>query len=245
MIDDDLAALQLLGIYLKVFNDVEIVGTAETGTDGLQLIQQQQPDIAFMDIDMPGISGIELARQLKEQNSPTQVVFTSAFHHYAYEAIHTEPLDYLTKPFGAENITRVLDRFRQKNQKKKIDKKIEILINSQRTQNKLKFQTRLGMIIVHPEEIVMMRSQANNCNLYLSDGTEELVLIGLQKASELLTAANFFRVSRSALINIQYLRRVDKKQKICMLQSGEKMLSESLSRQNIAFLDRYGDFPTL
>ena len=243
LVDDDEEALMLLENYLKALPEIDLIGKTTSGANGLELIREKLPDLVFLDIDMPDLNGIEIARIIKEKNYKTQVVFTTAFNDYAYDAISTEPLDYLVKPFGPENLIPAIQRFRQKQNKEEDDRKFEVLIQSQKTYGKVKFPTRQGVIILHADDVALMRAQGNSCELFLSDGSVEIVNITLNKVATAFRNPNIYRISRSSAINLKFLRRVDRKNKLCIISINGTNFEESLSRQNINFFEKLKCFP--
>lgn len=243
MIDDDTEALMLLETYLKSLKEVEIIGKATSGEEGLRLVGENYPDLLFLDIDMPDINGIEVARIIKERNYKTQIVFTTAFNKYAYDAITTEPLDYLIKPFGLGNLEPVICKYKQRLNKEEDERKFEILIQSQKTFGKLKLPTNNGVIILHADDIALFKANGNSCVLYLSDGTIETVNVSLFRVVKLYGNPNIYRISRSIAINMKYLRRVDRSNKTCIISIKGNNYEEMLSRNNINFFERMKCFP--
>lgn len=233
----------LLETYLKSLPEVEIIDKATSGKEGLKLIGESFPDLIFLDIDMPDINGIEVARIIKERNYKTQIVFTTAFNKYAYDAIITEPLDYLIKPFGTENLEPVILKYKQRLNKEEDDRKFEILIQSQKTYGKVKLPTVNGVIILHADDVALMKANGNNCVLYLSDGNVETVNVSLFRVAKLFGNPNIYRISRSIAINMKYLRRVDRANKTCVISVKGNSFEEVLSRNNINFLEEMKCFP--
>ena len=243
LIDDDEEALMLLENYLKSFPEIDLKGKAYFGEAGLEMIREHIPDLIFLDIDMPDMSGIEIARIVKERNYKTQVVFTTAFNKYAYDVIATEPLDYLVKPFGPEDLAPVIHRYRQKLTKEEDERKIEILVQSQKTYGKVKFPTRNGVIILHADDVALFHAQGNNCELFLADGTIETVNQTLLQVAVAFKNPNIYRISRSTGINLKFLRKVDRGNKTCVVSINGIHYEEGLSRRNLDFLERMKCFP--
>jgi len=243
LIDDDEEALILLETYLKLLPDIELIGKASSGEDGLKLISENLPALVFLDIDMPDISGVEIARIIKERNYKIQIVFTTAFNKYAYDVIVTEPLAYMVKPFGPEELESVVSKFRQKQNKEEDDRKFEILIQSQKISGKFKFPTRNGVVILHVDEIALIRANGNSCIFYLGDGSTETVNCSLNKVTMLFANLNVHRIGRSTAINMRYLRRVDRTNQTCTISVKGSNYEEPLSRRSINFFERMKCFP--
>jgi len=110
LIDDEPLATDRLATGLAVIPGITVVATAMNGTDGLHLIEQLKPDIVFLDIEMPGMNGIELAEQLSRLPDPPETIFITAFDRFATQAFTVEAADYLLKPVSAERLSLAVAR---------------------------------------------------------------------------------------------------------------------------------------
>ena len=110
VIDDEEPARNELCFQLKQIGNVEIVGEASDGIKALDLIESLKPDLALLDIQMPGLTGFEVARELVNQNTESQVVFVTAYDHYAIEAFEINAVDYLLKPVEPLRLRHTLER---------------------------------------------------------------------------------------------------------------------------------------
>ncbi len=243
LIDDDEEALALLENYLKALPEIDLIGKSSSGENGLEMIGELSPDLVFLDIDMPDVTGIEIARIVKKRNYKTQIIFTTAFNNYAYDVIATEPLDYLIKPFGPEDLVPVIHKYREKLTREEDERKIEILVQSQKTYGKVKFPTRNGVVILHADDVALIRAQGNNCELFLADGTIEVVSRSLFQVAIAFKNPNIYRISRSSGLNLKFLRKVDRSNKVCIININGISYEESLSRRNLDFLERMKCFP--
>src|SRR6266700_568652 len=114
LVDDEKLASEELAYQLKEFPDVEIIATASNGLEALKLIEDLEPDLVFLDVQMPGLDGMGVIRKLKEKNIPLPYfVLATAYDQYAVEAFRWEALDYLLKPVDAERLTLAVDRARK------------------------------------------------------------------------------------------------------------------------------------
>ena len=111
--DDERPARQFLVTMLRSFDDVEIVGEAQTGTEAIRLIERTQPDLAFLDLQMPEMDGLSIVRSLRHGRIPL-VAFVSAFDEYAVSAFEIEALDYLLKPVDRDRLRATIDRARER-----------------------------------------------------------------------------------------------------------------------------------
>ena len=240
LIDDDPEALALLGIYLRNFPEVELLGRIEDATTGLELIEKNAPSLIFLDIEMPGLSGMEIARVIHEKNLPSEVVFTTAHKEYAFDTLGFEPVDYLLKPFGPEEIRLVINKYNTRIKRKELDQKLNPPAPPK--ERKIKLPTRKGFIYIHPDEPVLLRSEGNYTHLFLSDGTVDLITLNIYKIALLLRSPNICRISRAAFVNIQFLRRIDKRRRVCLLTIKDKIIEETISRSHLPFFERLNCF---
>ena len=113
IIEDSEVDLWLLTFMLKKMGNVEILNSAKTGTDGMKLIEKYKPDLLFLDLDLPGVSGIEIARRIRTKKIGSNIVFVTSFEQYADEVKEFEPFDYLVKPLSQETLKDLLDRYQE------------------------------------------------------------------------------------------------------------------------------------
>src|SRR5580698_7961549 len=114
VVDDETLASDELAYLLKEFADVEIVATAANGLEAVKLIEDLEPDLVFLDVQMPGLDGMGVIRKLREKEVPLPYfVMSTAYDQYAVEAFRWEALDYLLKPVEKERLAQALDRCRK------------------------------------------------------------------------------------------------------------------------------------
>lgn len=112
LVDDEYYALQGLKMELKGFAEIELLGLYEDGKIALEKIALLKPDLAFVDIDMPGMDGVELFHKIALQSQGTKVVFVTAHRCYAEKAFEIGAVDYIIKPVGKQRLQKTLDRIR-------------------------------------------------------------------------------------------------------------------------------------
>lgn len=209
LIDDELASLQNLQQKLKEFcPDVEIVATAQRPADAILLIKQYKPDVIFLDIEMPRMNGFRMLDELGEYDF--DIIFTTAYNHYAIDAIRISAFDYLTKPIAIKDLQNAVERL-TRHRKLQTKDKMELLrssLGSNKTQEeKIAVPTGDGLEFIVIKNIVRIESSSNYSRLFFIDGKNILVTKLLGEFEEMLTPYNFFRVHNSHLINIAYLKR--------------------------------------
>jgi two-component system response regulator LytT len=208
IIDDEQLAQEELAYLLKDFPDIEIVGAAGNGLEALDLIQKLEPDLVFLDVQMPGLDGLGVVRKLREKNLELpHIIFSTAFDQYAVEAFHLEAMDYLLKPIERSRLEETLDRARRTIQDRPKEGAPESpRLNPQRT--KLLVRNSNRNFIVDAQEMVYAT---------IADGLITLVTTTVEGFSNYKTIeelqANldrdtFWRVHRSYLVNINRIREV-------------------------------------
>ena len=243
IIDDEPDAINLLEMYLRQFPSVKVIGKETAAKKGLELAKEALPELVFLDIDMPDMNGLKVADKIQSENFYTEIVFTTAHQHYAYDALDIKPLDFLTKPFCIADLEIVIQKYKAKAEKKKREKKLDVFINSQVSSPKIKLPTTKGMLFIDVKNIVMLRSNSNNCNVVMNDGTMETVTRNLYKVASILNSPALFQTSRSTYINMNYLQRVDKKNSKCIIGYNQMTLEEPISRNKMTYFEKMMKFP--
>lgn len=213
IIDDEPSALNVLSILLKKHckDDVEVVGTSTSPSAGKMLIEQMQPEIVFMDIEMPGISGIDLVKGFPDPSF--RVVFVTAYDAYAIEAFRVSAIDYLLKPIGAEDVIRTVEKIKQDLRKKEspmmeqlkqLEKMLRLQTNEQ--ENKIGVAMADKIVFVGIPEILYCEAQGPYTHIYLEEGKKITASKTLGDFESQLVSHNFFRIHHSYLINLNRVR---------------------------------------
>ncbi|WP_096186613.1 LytR/AlgR family response regulator transcription factor [Evansella halocellulosilytica] len=114
IIDDEPYSRDELSFLLEQYDEVDIIGEADSGEKGLELIMRKEPDVAFIDIEMPQMSGMELAQALKNMKKTPIIIFATAYPDYAAKAFRVQALDYILKPFDEENLQETIELVKEK-----------------------------------------------------------------------------------------------------------------------------------
>lgn len=243
IIDDESNAINLLEVYLRKFPSIQVIGKETEAKKGLELIREKLPELVFLDIDMPDMDGLMVANIVQTESLYSEIVFTTAHQHYAYEALDIKPLDFLTKPFCIADIELVLQKYKDKLIKKKQEKKLDNFIKSQNNSTKIKFPTTNGILFIEIKNIVLLKSKLNNCEILMQNGTTETITRNLYKVIHILNSSAFFQIGRSTYINMNYLQRVDKKNFKCIISINQATLEEPISRSKMNIFEKMIKFP--
>lgn len=238
IIEDDREALSLLEAFLKTIDAIDVIGSTTKPRQGMKLIQEKIPDIVFLDIDMPGIDGIKVAEFVKKEGLLTEIVFTTAYSHYAFHALPLEPFDYLVKPFGIADLLPVIERYDQKIQNARIEQRVGDLLKSQKAVYKIKLPTAAGIVFIEPDSIMLCKAESKYCRIFTKEKEEELIYFTIQKLSSVINLPSLLRVNRTTFINLQYLKKIDKKTKTCILEYEGVKLTTRTDKPYIELIER-------
>jgi two-component system LytT family response regulator len=207
--DDEPRARQFMERLLGEHEELEIVGIARGGAEALEKIQELQPDVAFLDIHMPDLSGLEVARHLKGPEAPI-VVFVTAYDRYAVEAFELAALDYVLKPIKRERLSdtvhRVVEEARSGQRTARAKALNDVLGSPDVEQNalplrRLPVRHRREVKLLELNEVPLVFSR-DRLVLARCEGHEYLVDYTLQELERRLPNERFVRVHRGALVNL-------------------------------------------
>jgi two-component system LytT family response regulator len=240
--DDESLARETIKMLLSNQLDVAQVVEAEDGNQALALANQLKPQIIFLDIEMPGITGIELAKNLP---SECVVIFATAYNEFAVSAFELNAIDYLLKPFDDDRFYAALDRARNRLREEQLEdySKISEAIQQMLHEQQKPYRERLvirdpGRIrLVDVEQINYITGAGNYAEIHLNDGKQILHRETLSSLEEQLDPNIFVRIHRSSIVRrscISELRPNDKGDYSVILHTGEVL---TLSRRNRAKLE--------
>ncbi len=209
LIDDELNSLQNLQQKLEVFcPDIAVTAVTQKPEEGIILIRQHQPDVVFLDIEMPRMSGFRMLEQLGEYDF--DIIFTTAYNHYSIDAIRISAFDYLIKPIGIEDLQHAVERL-SKNLNKQTKEKIDILkksLSDNRSQeDKIAIPTLDGIEFIPIKNIMHIESKSNYSKIFLIENKSIMVTKILKDFEEMLLPYNFYRIHNSHLVNVNYIQK--------------------------------------
>lgn len=198
--EDEQFALEELTYMLEQEEDIELCPSAVNGQQVLELYFKHKPDVLFLDIEIPIITGVEVAKEiLRSTDEPPLFVFTTAYDEYAIEAFEVEAVDYLLKPFDIARLQQALKRIR-----KHIYKKDEAKVNN----DKLLITNSEKMIVVSPDEIVYAVTNQGTIKIHTTHTTVESNMT-IKELENALKSYPFIRTHRSYLVNLNYVEEIE------------------------------------
>jgi len=224
IVDDEEEARNLLERLLNRISGIEVTGKASSADEALDMIIRCVPDIVFLDVQMPEKSGFQMVDYLKKYMLNTKVVFVTAHAEFAINAMKVSAFDYLLKPVMMEQLNETILRFKAERRHAENERITDQSHYSAGKPCKIKFNTRTGYILISPPEVMYCEADVNYTNIYFGKGNREIVTVNLGRVEEILAPYSFYRISRSVLINQQYLSKADRQKKQCLLvKDGERI----------------------
>jgi two-component system, LytTR family, response regulator LytT len=212
IVDDEQLACEELSFLLKEFPDLELLATARNGIEALKLIEDLEPDIAFLDVQMPGLDGLGVIQKLREKNIPLPYfVLATAYDQYALEAFRWEALDYLLKPIEKDRLGVTLERAR-KAVHEKSNKEVPIVAASKagapQQRTKLLVRSNNRNLIVDAQDLIYATIDDGLITVVASNVEGESNYRTIEELQSNLDPDIFWRVHRSFLININRIKEV-------------------------------------
>lgn len=202
--------------------DVEVVAVCGTAEDGLLSVLQERPDLLFLDIQLPQKNGVWLAFELHERTNerftPPAIIFTSAYSDSSYltDAFRVAAIDYLIKPFPAEDLSRAIDRVRRRHTSAS---NIPDLLNAVNASKMLAFRNYNGVSLLRPDDILYVEADGHYSKIVQTDGRELTVFESIGEVEQKLAAEVFFRAGRSLIINRLFIRTLNTRKNAVRLAS--------------------------
>ena len=209
IIDDEPLAIELVREYLSAYPEFEIVGTCQNGFEGLKAIQDHKPDLIFLDIQMPKITGFEMLELLED---PPAVIFTTAYDEYAIKAFEIHALDYLLKPFSKDRFEKALFKY-QKLEAVPLKRELhEKLKNWETHVQRIVLKDRNDIKIIPFQDIHYLEANDDYVNIYTQEG-KFLKNKTLTFFEQVLDPESFVRIHRSYIVKISGITKIEPQEK--------------------------------
>ena len=218
VVDDEQLAREELCYLLGRLGGVDVVGQAANGVDAIRVIEQSSPDLVMLDIQMPGLTGFEVARRLLENGVESQLVFVTAFDRHAIEAFEINAVDYLLKPVEADRLGTAVDRVRRRIQTDRpaarvpaatdLERLLDLLAERQERREQVAVKVADRFLLVHAEDIVHASVEDDVITLVTNSLSGTSNYRTLDELQARLDPAVFWRVHRSHLVNINKIKEI-------------------------------------
>jgi two-component system LytT family response regulator len=227
IIDDEPLARMVVLEYLQAFTQIEVLQECGDGFEGLKAIQQHQPDLIFLDVQMPKINGFEM---LELVENPPAVIFATAFDEFAIKAFEAHAVDYLLKPFSKERFVKAIDKFLSQSPSapsaaKTTETLLEIAAQSPAQNERIVVKTGTKVKIISVQDVEYLQADDDYVSVITAEGAflKNKTMTFFEKT---LDPRYFVRVHRSYIIAIQQITRLDPYEKdshLAILKSGAKI----------------------
>ncbi len=226
LIDDEPLARSIIREYLQFHPELELMAECSDGFEGLKAIQQWQPDLIFLDIQMPKINGFEMLELIEE---PPAVIFTTAFDEYAIKAFESHAVDYLLKPFSRDRFDRALSKWKMtgktKSPKEQLSPLLETVSSSPSEQHRVVVKLNGRIRIIPVDEIHYLEAADDYVKIHTKEGSF-LKNKTMGHFENVLHKELFVRTHRSYMVNITEITRIEPYEKdnhLAILKSGERV----------------------
>lgn len=236
IVDDEQDAVNfinsLIGEYCPA---LEVVAMANNVTQGISAINDKKPDLVFLDVEMPNGNGFDLLAQFPEKHF--DVIFITAFNHYAIKAIKFSAVDYILKPININEFIEAVNRVVKKRSESHSqgNENLKILMENLRTSppSRMAIPTADGMEYLNPRDIIRIEADRSYSWFYLTGGRKILVSKHLKEFQELLSDRYFFRSHNSHLINLKYVKKYIRKEGGYIEMTDSAMIPVSRNRKDL------------
>lgn len=219
VVDDEQLAREELCFLLEQAGDVEIIGQAGDGLTALRLTGELKPDLLFLDVQMPGLTGFEVARRLIQTEQPPQLVFVTAFDQYAVDAFSVNAVDYILKPVDAPRLEQAIDRARRRQASEQVAKmplspadleKVIEAVQARQGGRRDQLAIRVGerFVLVQADEVVYASLVDETIMVVTNTASGTSNYRTLDELQTRLDPAVFWRVHRSHLVNITKIKEI-------------------------------------
>lgn len=217
VVDDEQLAREEMCYLLSGLGRVDVVGEAADGVQALELVESSRPDIVFLDVQMPGLTGFEVARRLLDAGIETQVVFITAFDQHAIHAFEVNAVDYVLKPVEAERLGTAVDRARRRIAAMRgmgrasgpeLDRLLQLLAQRQGHRDQLAVKISDRFLLIQADEVVHASVENDVITVATNSLSGTSNYRTLDELQARLDPAIFWRVHRSHLVNINKIKEI-------------------------------------
>ncbi len=233
VIDDEKHFISTMSTLLEGISDIKVIGTARSVEDGLAQIDELEPDLIFLDVEMEDGTGFDLLKQIDRRDF--RVVFVTAYDHYAVEAFRFSAVDYLLKPIISTDLFNALEKVRQGISKEKINYQLSVLMENiheiSKEKKKIVLRETDTLHVIQLEEILWCHADGSYTIFHLTEDRKIMVSRHLKEFEDLMSPNGFFRVHRSHLVNLNKIKKFDKTEGGTIYLEGDIALPVSVRKR--------------
>lgn len=207
LVDDEVSCTDVLHWQLETYcPSVKVLYECNSPEDAIEKIKTLQPDVIFLDIEMPGMNAFEMLNALKPFSF--EVIFTTAYNQFAVQAFKEKAIDYLLKPIEKSDLIAAVEKLMQKEKTKSSEKMEELLSlfkEQMKANKKVALPTNDGISFLNVDQIVRVESDSNYSYVFLENGEKVCITKTLKQIEESLEGQPFYRVHQSHLVNLNHI----------------------------------------
>jgi two-component system LytT family response regulator len=214
IVDDEVKARAILRSMLQEFcPHVEIIGEAEELSGAVRFINKEKPDVVFLDIEMPGLTGLQLLDFFNPEDVEFDIIFTTAYSQYAVDAFRLSAVDYLLKPIQIDELERAVAKIKTKTKVENQAQIESLKINLKEETPFLRIAVPVsdGLLFINTHEILYIKASGAYSEFFLTNGSKLLVSKNLKEFEKLLRLPHFARPHRSYITNLHCVKQLLRK----------------------------------
>lgn len=220
IVEDDKNNVEILSSLLQKFcPEVRVAGSASNRADGIKLIENEHPDLVFLDVELGHETGFDILRHFP--SASFKIIFTTAHEQYAFRAIKASCIEYLLKPIDYKELCAAIKKYEQQKNLSVNQKKIEVLLdnlgNNPTSFSKLAIPTSDGYSFLNANEIMYCQADLNYTVIHTSKNERMVSSKNLKEFEELLSPSVFFRCHKSYIINLNFIKKFSRSESVVQM----------------------------
>src|SRR5438093_9461765 len=213
LVDDEQLARDELGYLFGQVGGVEVIGQAGNGIEALSTIDKLQPDVVFLDVQMPGLTGFEVARRMLDTNAPSHIIFVTAYDQHAIEAFEVNAVDYLLKPVDPARLEVAVDRARRRISSDRplndqLERIVQLVTERQNRRERLAIKVGERFLLVQADEVIYASLADEAITVVTNQHAGTSNYRTLDELQARLGPTVFWRVPRLHLVNINKIKEI-------------------------------------
>ncbi|MBN1250955.1 MAG: response regulator transcription factor [Bacteroidales bacterium] len=235
--DDDFARETLIDLLDKIPGFHLLKSLSESGL-AIKHLATLKPDIVFLDVNMPNKTGIDVQKEIMDLQLSSKVIFTTAHEEYVVEAFKNKAFDYLIKPICKKELYETLNRFYCLNNYSEPISTENNVTQLAKPFNEIIIKNAYGTLILQNDDVVYIEADGTYTNIYQMHGKTEVISKNIGKIEQLFTKLHFYKISRTHIINLKYLKKTDRLNKKVTLSFNNQNIQLKVSRERFYDLEQ-------
>lgn len=237
IIDDDQFASETLADYLGTYENINILKILNESRTAIKDIAILKPDIVFLDINMPEKDGLNVLNEINELGLESKVIFITAYHEYLLDALKKNAFDYLIKPIRLNELNETLSRYFGSISGYRPPTSLMGGINGEN--DKIVLKNSHGSLILNSNEVLYIQADGCYTQIRLTNNRTETISRNLGNIESLFPDTKFYKISRSVIINLTYLNKLNRIKRLVYLLSNEEEISIKASKEKLYNLESF------